>query len=121
MDRLSVRKLYIDSRYRASGTPSKFEYELPETVELPKNTRAFITEFTSVNGWDTINASNNQFYVIEQYNASGTGAIVYNARIITIPEACYDTDGLRATNEDKLNYGRGVVGWYTVTRSTSGG
>ena len=37
MDRVSVPMLYIDSRYRASGTPSNFEYELPETVELPKD------------------------------------------------------------------------------------
>ena len=39
---------------------ANLEYELPETVELPKNTRAFITEFTGVNAWDTVSSSNNQ-------------------------------------------------------------
>ena len=82
MDRLSVQKLYIDSRYRASGTASNFEYELPEKVELPKNTRAFITEFTGVNGWDTVNLTNNNFYLIEQQSNS----TIWKARVLTSTE-----------------------------------
>ena len=50
MDRLCVRKLYVDNRDRATGTPSNFEYELPGTIEIPRNTRAYITEFMGVNG-----------------------------------------------------------------------
>ena len=118
MDRLSVRKLYIDSRYRASGTASNFEYELPETVELPKNTRAFITEFTGVNGWDTVNLTNNNFYLIEQQSNS----TIWRARVLTIPENAYDTDSLRSTLEGLLNFGNKMVpGAYTVTRTTSAG
>ena len=115
MDRLSVRKLYIDSRYRASGTASNFEYELPETVELPKNTRAFITEFTGVNGWDTVNSSNNQVYLLEQWG------VQWANRIVTIPENPYDTDGLRAMLESRLNDSKRVYGTYSVTRSTANG
>ena len=80
MDRLSVRKLYIDSRYRATGTASNFEYELPETIELPKNTRAFITEFTGVNGWDTVNPTNNKLYVVEELDIA-----THVCRIVTLP------------------------------------
>ena len=115
MDRLSVRKLYIDSRYRASGTASNFEYELPQTVELPKNTRAFITEFTGVNGWDTVNSSNNQVYLLEQWG------VQWANRIVTIPENPYDTDGLRAVLESRLNDSKRVYGTYSVTRSTANG
>ena len=81
MDRLSVRKIYIDSRYRASGSPANFEYELPQTVELPKNTRAFITEFTGVNAWDTVSSSNNQLYVVEETNIA-----THICRALTIKE-----------------------------------
>ena len=95
MDR---RKLYIDSRYRASGSPSNFEYELPETVELPKNTRAFITEFTSVNNWDTISQSNNQMYVVEELDIA-----TQVPRVLTITQNPYDTDRLRAAIEGQLH------------------
>ena len=79
MDRLSVRKLYIDSRYRATGTASNFEYELPETIELPKNTKAFITEFMGVNGWDTVNPTNNKLYIVEELNIA-----THVCRIVTL-------------------------------------
>ena len=54
-DLLSVRKLYVDSRFLKSGTPSSFDFELPEIVELPRDTVAYITEFTAVCGWDSVN------------------------------------------------------------------
>ena len=73
MDRLGVRKLYIDSCYRVSGGSSNFECELHETVELPENTRAFVTEFTRLNGWNTAYSSNNQLYIVEELNISSRG------------------------------------------------
>ena len=58
-DLLSVRKLYVDSRFAAAGgTSSSFDFELPEIVELPRDTVAYITEFTGVCAWDTVNPSN---------------------------------------------------------------
>ena len=63
---LSTRKIYIDSRFLQSGTPSSFDFELPEILGLPRISVAYITEFTAVCGWDTVNDSNNQFYLVEQ-------------------------------------------------------
>ena len=37
---LSVRKVFIDCRYLVSGDSSNVEYELPEVLELPKDTIA---------------------------------------------------------------------------------
>ncbi len=63
---LAVRKVFIDSRYLVSGDSSNFEYELPEVLELPKDTVAFVTEFSSVASWDTVAAGrNDRMYVIE--------------------------------------------------------
>jgi hypothetical protein len=54
---LSVRKIFIDSRFLVSGDSSSFEYELPEVVELPADTVAFVTEFTCVASWDTVSTN----------------------------------------------------------------
>ena len=39
-DLLQTRKLYIDSRFLKAGTPSSFDFELPEILELPRDTVA---------------------------------------------------------------------------------
>ena len=49
-DLLQTRKLYIDSRFLRAGTPSSFDFELQEILELPRDTVAYITEFTAVCG-----------------------------------------------------------------------
>ena len=67
---LAVRKVYIDSRYLVSGDSSNFEYELPEVLELPKDTVAFVTEFSTVASWDTVAVNrNDRMYVIERATA----------------------------------------------------
>ena len=49
MDReLDTRKVYIDSRFLSSGSTSKFLYDLGETIEIPRDHVAYVTEFTSV-------------------------------------------------------------------------
>ena len=114
---LSVRKLYIDSRFLKSGDPSNFDFELPEIVDLPKDTVAYITEFTAVCGWDTVNDSNYKLYVVEQQ------AGVNKGRIVELTRQPYDSESLRAEVETKLN-GTGKLagmGTYSVVRTTSAG
>jgi len=116
-DLLSVRKLYIDSRFLKSGTPSSFDFELPEIVELPRDTVAYITEFTAVCGWDTVNDSNYKFYIVEQHSGTNKG------RVVELTQQPYDSESLRAELETKLN-GAGKLagmGTYSVTRTTSAG
>ncbi len=113
---LSVRKLFIDSRFAVSGDSSSFQYELPEVVELPHDAVAFVTEFTSVASWDTVSLNNQCLYVVEN-----TGAL-YRARIATIAPGAYDSETLRAAVELTLNgAGKTVSGTYTVARSSSAG
>ena len=114
---LAVRKIFIDSRFLASGDSSSFEYELPEVLELPKDTVAFVTEFTTVASWDTVSASrNNLLYVVEN-----TGS-VYSARKVTLPSGAYDSETLRVVRENALNgAGKTITGTYNVQRSSSAG
>ena len=116
MKTLPVRKLYIDSRYLSTGTPAKFEYELPETVDLPKDTVAYITEFTAINGWDTLNESNNLMYIVENPSSG-----VFHARVINFIYLPHDSETLRAAIENNLNSGKQVAGTYTVSRAASAG
>jgi hypothetical protein len=113
---LSVRKLFIDSRFAVSGNSSSFEYELPEVVELPHDAVAFVTEFTSVCSWDTVSPNNNRLYIVEN-----TGSL-YSARIAQIATGAYDSETLRSAVELALNGpGKTVAGTYTVVRSSSAG
>ena len=114
---LAVRKLFVDSRFLASGDSSSFEYELPEVLELPKDTVAFVTEFTTVASWDTVSASrNNKLYVVENVGS------VYNARVVTLPSGAYDSETLRVVVENALNgAGKTITGNYNVQRSSSAG
>jgi hypothetical protein len=113
---LSIRKIYIDSRFAVSGNSSSFEYELPEVIELPTDSVCIVTEFTTVASWDTVSLSNNQIYVVEN-----TGSI-YSARIATIATGAYDSESLRAAVETALNMpGKTVNGIYNVARSSSAG
>jgi hypothetical protein len=113
---LSVRKLFIDSRFAVSGDSSSFQYELPEVLELPHDTVAFVTEFTGVSSWDTVNANNNSIYVVENT------AALYSARIATIAPGAYDSETLRVAVEAALNgASKTVAGTYTVVRSSSAG
>ena len=94
---LSTRKIYIDSRFLQSGTPSSFDFELPEIIDLPRDTVAYITEFTAVCGWDTVNSSNSNFYIVEQAGGVSKG------RIVELTKQPYDSESLRAELESKLN------------------
>jgi hypothetical protein len=113
---LSVRKLFVDSRFAASGDSSSFQYELPEVLELPHDAVCFVTEFTTVCSWDTVSLNNNRCYVVEN-----TGAI-YSARVATIAPGAYDSETLRSAVELALNgAGKTVNATYIVARSSSAG
>jgi len=114
---LQARKLYIDSRFLKSGTPSSFDFELREILELPRDTVAYITEFTAACAWDTVNGSSYKLYMVEQFSGTNKG------RIVELAQQPYDSESLRAELETKLN-GSGKlagVGTYSVTRTTSAG
>jgi hypothetical protein len=115
-DGLTIRKLYVDSRFRSSGTTDDFEMQLEQSIQLPANAHCYLSEFTGVVSWETLNESNCNLYIAENVGA------VTTHRILQLPLGAYDSESLRAALQDSLNAGRPVgLGTYTVTRSSSAG
>ena len=115
-DGLQIRRLYIDSRFRSSGTTSDFEVELEQGISLPGAAHCYLSEFTGVVSWGTVNESNRNLYIGE----STGGATSF--RIVQLPVGAHDSESLRAVLQDALNAGRpSGLGSYTVLRSSSAG
>ena len=68
----SVRRIYIDSRLRTSGTDSDFTYDLSRSIEVPDNTIAFVDSVLLANVFTTLHENNNRLYVSEQVGATMT-------------------------------------------------
>ena len=68
----SVRRIYIDSRLRTSGTDSDFTYDLSRSIEVPDNTIAFVDSVLLPNVFTTLHENNNRLYVSEQVGATMT-------------------------------------------------
>ena len=115
-DGLQIRRLYVDSRFRSSGTTSDFEIELDQGITLAANAHAYLSEFTGVVSWNTINESNQNLYIGESVGGTKT------FRIIQLAIGPYDSESLRSALQDGLNAGRPAgLGSYTVIRSSSAG
>ena len=99
---LKFKKVYIDSYYKVSGTPSNFTIDLPETVQLDDNMLCQIHEVSIPHSWYSINSTNNNLYFMHQVIPPGVIAgITY--RKITIPEGNYTAVDLAQTIEIALN------------------
>ena len=57
-----TRKIFIDSRYKVSGTDSDFVVELPKDVDCTRTSSFFLASCSLANTYSTITAGNNLFY-----------------------------------------------------------
>ena len=81
--RLRTTKVFVDSRYAIGGGGSNILYEIPGGgVELGPNARCFVSEFTAVCAWPTIDETNRYQTVI----IDGT------AHFASLPAGSYDLD-----------------------------
>jgi hypothetical protein len=84
--RLRTTKVFVDSRYAVMGTSgSSILFEIPGGVELGPNARCFVSEFTGVCAWPTLDDTNRYQTVI-----TGAGAIY----VIAIPGGSYGLNSL---------------------------
>ncbi len=114
-DGLRVRRLYIDSRFRSTGTTDDFEIQLQEGIELPAGCHAYLSEWTGAVSWQTVSHSCQNLYLSE----SGSGV---THRIAQVPVGSYDSESLRIAVQDALNIGKPPgIGVYSVTRTSSAG
>ena len=102
-----ITKLYLDSR---TALPDG-SIQLPCDIQLDPSTRVLLAEFSTVASWDTIDDSNNSFYMVERVNDTDL------PRIVAIPNGPFDLDTLAAALQTRLNRGkRPGLGNYSVIR-----
>ena len=62
-----VRKIMIDSRFRKSGTPGDFTYELGRAITLPTNCAGMVLDVEMIHSWYNVDDHNCFFYFYETY------------------------------------------------------
>lgn len=113
----TVAKVYLDSRHTVNadsdsvkGDGKTFDLQNAGLVLNPKS-RCWLSEFTAVASWDTLDGTNNQLSIQED------GLF----RIISLPTGPHDIDSLRDAVEAGLNSSAPVsMGTYTVTKVSTG-
>ena len=108
--RLRTTKVLVDSRYAVMGTSgSSILFEIPGGVELGPNARCFVSEFTCVCAWSTLDETNRYQTVV-----LGNGAVY----VVALPAGSYDldafADALQTAMVQELGSG------YTVERTGLG-
>ena len=112
-----VRKIMIDSRFRKSGTPSDFTFELNRAITLPSKCAGFITDIELMHSWYNVDDHNKFFYFAEYYHFHDEQlGPVLNARVhkIELDEKNYDAQTLAQDLQTRIN-NELVNGQQTVT------
>ena len=112
MNGIRTTKVFIDSRYAISGSESNVQVEVPGGIDLGRDARVYVSEFTCVASWDTLDVTNNILYLIENDDN----------RPLALDTGVYDLQTLRTELDRVLNGpGKGVgVGTYVVTLVSTG-
>ena len=106
---MALRKLYVDSRKRASGSHSEFDYQLPNPIQVPKS-RCFVDSVHLANIFPTI-TSHSRFIYIEEIS---TGSVSTKRKVGLTAGQSYDGTTLATEVALQLNTGT------TLTASSYG-
>ena len=102
-NKLQVRKIYIDSRFKTSGSKSSSDFyiDLPENISLPNETVCFVDNVVIPNSWKTVDAYNNKLYV--KRTATGGSGAIDTFKIISLSENNYSPTTLKTELQTQLN------------------
>ena len=64
----TTRKLFLDSRFKVSGTDADFTLELPADVDCTRTSSFFVASCSFANTFSTVTAYNKFFYFILNIN-----------------------------------------------------
>ena len=78
----NTRKLFLDIRFKISGTDSDFTLELPQDVQCTRTSSFFVASCSFANTFSTVTPYNAQFYWIERVNLAGMTVYEMNVYII---------------------------------------
>ena len=98
-----VRKIFVDSRFRDSGSFANFQYSL-KTPIVHQKCRAYIDQIHIPNVFPTIHENNRSLYIVESYthnNNAGPGVIEKRKVQLTIGN--YDLQSLAIELQAQLN------------------
>ena len=97
--RQRTSKVFVDSRFAASGSGgSSILFEIPGGVELGPHARCWVSEFTAIASWPTLDETNRFQTVVE-------GGV---ARQIALPAGVYDLNAFASALDDALGFGYSV-------------
>ena len=106
----SIRRIYVDSRLRSSGTGSEFTVELPRSFEVPDQTIAFIDSCLVPNVFPTIHENNNRLYFAEFTSPTDVVEHIY-----TLDEGNYTGSQLAQLVQDKINSSNSLSAPFSVS------
>lgn len=107
---MSLWRINVDSKHRASGTPSTFTYQLPRSIETPDQNVCYVDSVFLPNVWGTFNAENSKLYVVEH---AASGAEV--KRLLLWEFGNYNSLHLADHIEVSLNLSKTLADDYSVT------
>ena len=110
MSYLGPRKLYIDSRYRSSGTHGDFVFQLAQSIEVPTGMVAIIDTVSVPNVFQTIDNTRNKLYV---------DIFEHTPQVVTITNGMYNGVTLAAELQTLLT--AMGIGTYTVVFNSATG
>ena len=92
------RKLYIDSRYRSSGSHSDSTFQLAQSVEMPPGYVAIIDNVQIPNAFQTVESGRDKLYVQLFYSNENS-----QERVISLTHGQYNAITLAQELEAQLN------------------
>ena len=118
---LKFRKVHIDSRFRAAGGHSDFQYELAEPFDAPEGAICYMDNAVIPMSWDSVGEHNKYLYLAERDRR--VLPYVYYVRRMEIAKKFYSGVTLRKAIEDQLNLNidpsSGITNNYAVAYDSS--
>ena len=110
---LKFRKVHIDSRFKAAGTHSDFDYELAEPFDCPDGTICYVDNAVIPMSWNTIDTTNQYLYIAEKVSTT------YTVRRLDLTVGYHSGVSLKTLLQTALNANvpTGANGTYTVVHS----
>ena len=103
MNSTFVRKIMIDSRFRKTGVPGNFTFELNRAVTLPSKCAGFITDIELIHSWYTVDDHNEFLYFDEVYQDIGVLGLTQRVHKVALVRQNYTASDLASEIETKMN------------------
>ena len=103
-----LKKLFVDSRFRSSGTPTDFAITFADDIECDEDQTVYVNAVSFPNTLYTVQDTNNKLYVIESEYRAATDSYEYHPRLLTINDGNYSGLALEAALRTALTTNRPI-------------